>query len=65
MHEQYEKLNGKRQLKDGNPRDAGNSREKDDTSKWLGYEQGKKTQLNCGVNGKESAKLGYKNESEM
>ena len=65
MRKQREKLTQTLQLTKGKTREAGNSRERDDSSKSLGYEQGKKARLHHGVNGKEMAKLGVKNESEM
>ncbi|MBP4133545.1 DUF2786 domain-containing protein [Gallibacterium anatis] len=39
-------------------RKCGNTKEKNDNSRWLGFEEGKKVELNHGVHGKESVKLG-------
>ncbi len=59
MQEQRRKLNEKRKLTKGRVREVGICRERDDNSRDLGYEQGKKAQLNRAVNGQETAKLGY------
>ncbi|MEH8130585.1 DUF2786 domain-containing protein [Gallibacterium anatis] len=52
------KMEAERKIGTAKGRESGNTKEKNDNSRWLGFEEGKKVELNHGVNGKESVKLG-------
>ncbi|MDG4949144.1 MULTISPECIES: DUF2786 domain-containing protein [Actinobacillus] len=55
----FQHLKQKFNMGTNSAREAGDTRERNgDVSRWQGYQAGKKVELNHGVNGKESLKLG-------
>lgn len=63
MQEQRKIFNETRKLTEGKVRESRKTHEFSDMSRQQGYELGKKAKLNHGLNGKETMKLGCKNES--
>ncbi|MDA3978460.1 DUF2786 domain-containing protein [Gallibacterium sp. AGMB14963] len=53
-----ERMEAERTFGTHSGRECGNTKEKGDNSRWLGFEEGKKVELHHGVNGQELKKLG-------